>query len=144
MWEITSLLLSSSDLCNYIPAVPSWWEICRFWWSVSSCLQKSNRICWWRVKRVLTRQYFFSLFDLTTPPLRQWNEWQFQSNWITLEWLVKLPYISDIWIFAPKWTEFWCYILRENSNNFALLKMRFFERILFRAPKISKNSDFQG
>ena len=71
MWERDNSVLSS-DLCNYIPAVPSWWEICRFW----SCLESSSEICW-RVEDYLLVNTF-SLFDLTTPPLRQWNEWQFE------------------------------------------------------------------
>ena len=75
MWERDNSVLSS-DLCNYIPAVPSWWEICRFW----SCLGVvfRNLLKGWRL---LTRQYFFSLWsDNSTPKAMKWMAiW---SNWI--------------------------------------------------------------
>ena len=94
MWERDNSVLSS-DLCNYIPAVPSWWEICRFW----SCLESSSEICW-RVEDYLFVNTF-SFFDLTTSPLRQWNEWQFEViillDFFPFSFLArKLKYICNV------------------------------------------------
>ena len=87
MWEITSLLLSSSDLCNYIPAVPSWWEICRFWWSLELS-SESNRICW-RVKTTYSSILFLSFWsDNSTPKAMKWIAISIKLNqYLTLEWL---------------------------------------------------------
>ena len=116
----------SSDLCNYIPAVPSWWEICRFW----SSLESSSEICW-RVEDYLLVNTF-SLFDLTTPPPKAmkwmaiWSYWIVQNgmNWShPTNTMLKncLTWIFPIFVFGAKieiYLQCCCVSKKENPLRF--------------------------